>query len=270
MSPFSRDFMQANSYKQMIGRAGRAGMISSTGESILMFQINDKKKVYDLISAPSKKCESSFECNDSKAIRILVLSLIGLNLTHSGVEILNFFKQTLFYMQQKKIIDGLKKTNPVSKEKQCTSVPEEFGLISNALHYLLINKFISLKNVNDIVFDSKLLEKDNDLDETFFESKLEVTKLGIAALRGNIDLDCVHQLYKDLEIGLTSIVLSNSLHLLYLCTPYDLVNNLNGIDFETYCRKVKYDLFYEFSHLIHQKMMFIKMAFLYYYYYFPK
>ena len=37
--------------------------------------------------------------DDSKAIHLLVLSLIGLNLTHFGYNILEFFKQTLFYSQ---------------------------------------------------------------------------------------------------------------------------------------------------------------------------
>jgi len=223
----------------MIGRAGRAGMISSTGESILMFQPIDKKRVCALIRAPSKKCESSFECNDSKAIRVLVLSLIALNLTHSGHEILNFFKQTLFYIQQKKIIDDNAKKNNSNMKTSC-DVPEEFNLISNALFYLLKNKLITLKkNAKDIEFDINDLEKENDLNELFFTGKLEVKKLGIAAIKGNIDLDYVHQLYEDLAIGLKSIVLSNNLHLLYLCTPYDLVNNLNGVDFDTYCSKVK-------------------------------
>jgi len=229
--------MQANQYKQMIGRAGRAGMISSTGESILIFQSIDMKKVCSLIRAPSKKCESSFECNDSKAIRVLVLSLIALNLTHSGQEILNFFKQTLFYIQQKKIIEeNAKKANCVLSES--SDVPQEFNLISNALQYLLKNKLIILKK-NAVDYDVNDLEKENDLNKFFFTSQLEVTKLGTAAIKGNIDLDYVHQLYDDLEIGLKSIVLSNSLHLLYLCTPYDLVNSLTGVDFDTYCRKVK-------------------------------
>jgi POLQ-like helicase len=233
--------MQANQYKQMIGRAGRAGMISSTGESILIFQSIDMKKVCALIRAPSKKCESSFECNDSKAIRVLVLSLIALNLTHSGQEILNFFKQTLFYIQQKKIIEeNVKKANCILSES--SDVPQEFNLISNALQYLLKNKLITVKK-NAADYDVNDLEKENDLNMFFFTSQLEVTKLGTAAIKGNIDLDYVHQLYDDLEIGLKSIVLSNSLHLLFLCTPYDLVNSLTGVDFDTYCRKVKINYF---------------------------
>ncbi len=48
----------ANQYKQMIGRAGRAGL-SDYGESFLLFKSIEKKKVYDLISLPMKRCESS-------------------------------------------------------------------------------------------------------------------------------------------------------------------------------------------------------------------
>ena len=238
--------MQANQYKQMIGRAGRAGMISSTGESILMFQLMDKQKVYDLISGPSKTCESSFECNDYKAIRVLVLSLISLNLTHCGAEILLFFKQTLFYMQQKKRMDNAKKEkeNLFAADDTVSNkdviVPEEFSLISSALLYLAKNKFISLKKSSETVYGVEEFDKENEseLNHLFFTTHIEVTKLGTAAIKGNIDLDCVHQLYDDLNTGLKSIVLSNSLHLLYLCTPYELVNSLITVDFETYCRKV--------------------------------
>lgn len=90
--------MMANQYKQMIGRAGRAGL-SDFGESFLLFKNIDRTKVYDLISLPMKRCESSMNSEDSRATRLLVLSLIGLNLTHFGFNILEFFKQTLFYMQ---------------------------------------------------------------------------------------------------------------------------------------------------------------------------
>lgn len=88
----------ANQYKQMIGRAGRAGL-SDFGESFLLFKNQEKARVYDLISLPMKRCESSMSGEDNKATRLLVLSLIGLNLTHFGFNVLEFFKQTLFYMQ---------------------------------------------------------------------------------------------------------------------------------------------------------------------------
>ncbi len=99
-SPYvARDFLSTQQYKQMIGRAGRAGF-NVLGESVLMFNNIDRLKVYDLVSGCMKRCESSIEI-DSKAIRILVLSLIGLNISVFGFDVLNFFKKTLFYLQQK-------------------------------------------------------------------------------------------------------------------------------------------------------------------------
>lgn len=74
--------------------------------------------------------------------------------------------------------------------------------------------------------------------KTYYFSTFEITKLGTAAIKGNVDLDCVDQLHSDLKIGLKTMVLSNYLHLLYLCTPYDLVNSLINVDYDTYAHKV--------------------------------
>lgn len=45
----ARDFLKRNQYKQMVGRAGRAG-IDTEGESILITQEQDKKLVTSLIT----------------------------------------------------------------------------------------------------------------------------------------------------------------------------------------------------------------------------
>lgn len=39
-----RDFMKRSTYRQMVGRAGRAGLTES-GDSVLLCQENDKEKV---------------------------------------------------------------------------------------------------------------------------------------------------------------------------------------------------------------------------------
>lgn len=207
----------------MIGRAGRAGLIDSTGESILVFKNQDRQKVLSLITGSMKRCESSFECNSSLAFSIFVLSLIALNLTHLGSQILFFFKQTLFYLQYRNKI-GANKT-----ESNQDFIPEEFEFISNALVYLIKNGFIK---------SSGSIPSDSENTRSLFYSEFEVTQLGKAAIRGNIDLECVNQLYTDLKFGLKSLVLSNYLHLIYLCTPYELVNGLTNFDFDIYLRKV--------------------------------
>ena len=244
-SPYvAKDFLSTHQYKQMIGRAGRAGLIDSVGESILIFKNIDRVKVLDLISGPMKRCESSFQCEDSKAVRLLVLSLIGLNLTHLGSQILVFFTKTLFFMQQKSKLD--KENNESGKAKAASekfkiSVPKEFELISSALDYLLKNSLIKINDENSSssssTRSSSREKKENENLDYLYFCQFEITKLGMAAIKGNVDLDYVQQLYEDLKNGLKSMVLSNYLHLLYLCTPYDLVNSLNNVDFDIYARK---------------------------------
>lgn len=226
--------MSSNQYRQMIGRAGRAGFSDTTGESILVFKGQDKEKVLELITGPMKRCESSFQGDNSKAIRILVLSLVALNLAHLGSQIFLFFKQTLFYLQQHTRIVKSMSIELVGAEDNVAFIPDEFELISSALVYLLENSLIKVNTSGNTVADWK-----SDAKSLFF-ANFEVTQLGLAAIKGNVDLDCIHQLYSDLKSGLKCLVLSNYLHLLYLCTPYELVNSLNNVDLDIYLNKVAF------------------------------
>ena len=202
-----------------------------------MFNKPDKKKVYDLIRAPVKRCDSSFECDDSKAIRVLVLSLIGLDLAHYGYQFLLFFKLT-FYMQQKEILYKEQK----DKEKANDLVPKEFELILDALNYLAKNKIVTLKSSEFLTITENEPIKPKSNQKNLYFGLLEITKLGMATIKGNIDLDYVHQLYDDLNVGQSSIVLSNSIqliHLIYICTPYELAESSHvNLDFNTYHHKV--------------------------------
>ncbi|CAF1013243.1 unnamed protein product [Brachionus calyciflorus] len=234
------DFITNTSYRQMIGRAGRAGLIDSIGESILLFKSQDRPKVYDLITGPMKKCQSALQV-DSKALRVLVLSLIGLKMTHLGSQILLFIKQTLFYLQQgidifknKIEIDENSQVELTQDQKLLNLVPEEFQLISEALDYLLKNKLVKVQDKAEGTLTENV--STNNLKSLYY-CNFEITKLGQAAIKGNVDLDIVDLMYNDLKIGLKNMVLSNYLHLLYLCTPYDLANNLNNIDYDIYTHK---------------------------------
>ena len=192
-------------------------------------------KVYDLISGPMKRCESSIEF-DSKSIRILVLSLISLKLTPHGFDILDFFKSTLFYQQKKEPTKSKLSQSQIDSDdadENDEQIPKEFIIFYNALNYLLHNKFIQINEMKSEVKPEELT-----LNQLYF-SKYEITKLGMAAIKGGVDLDFTQQLFSDLQLGLTTMVLSNYLHLLYLCTPYELVDSLTTVDYDTYARKVR-------------------------------
>uniref|UniRef100_A0A3Q1B7A7 Helicase C-terminal domain-containing protein n=1 Tax=Amphiprion ocellaris TaxID=80972 RepID=A0A3Q1B7A7_AMPOC len=92
-SPYvASDFLKRSQYKQMVGRAGRAG-IDSVGESILILQDKDRSTAKSLVCAPMENCYSNLMMDDGKGILSLILSLVGLNLQ-------DFLRWTLLFVQQ--------------------------------------------------------------------------------------------------------------------------------------------------------------------------
>ncbi|XP_067412926.1 helicase POLQ-like isoform X2 [Emydura macquarii macquarii] len=188
------EFLKKNQYKQMIGRAGRAG-IDSAGESILIVQEKDKHLVQDLVNSPLENCYSNLLLEVTKGIQSLLLSLVGLKIARNSEEIYHFMCGTLYGVQQQFL----------SKEKSLSDVTRE------ALG-CLIEKGL-------------LKEKMTSEKEQKSQSNLEITQLGQATYKGSIDLAYCDALYRDLKKGLEGLVLESCLHLLYLTTPYDMTSH---------------------------------------------
>ncbi|XP_032004012.1 helicase POLQ-like isoform X4 [Hylobates moloch] len=192
----AKEFLKRNQYKQMIGRAGRAG-IDTIGESILILQEKDKQQVLELITKPLENCYSHLVQEFTKGIQTLFLSLIGLKIATNLDDVYHFMNGTFFGVQQKILLE----------EKSLWEITVE------SLRYLT---------------EKGLLQKD-----TIYKSEEEVqynfhiTKLGRASFKGTIDLAYCDILYRDLKKGLEGLVLESLLHLIYLTTPYDLVSQCN-------------------------------------------
>ncbi|XP_036385486.1 helicase POLQ-like [Megalops cyprinoides] len=189
-SPYvATDFLKRSQYKQMVGRAGRAG-IDTSGESILILQEKDKLMAKQLLSSPMERCYSNLMHDNGKGIQSLILSLIGLNITKSLVDIKEFMSFTLLSVQEAHIC----------QEKSLWDITQE------SVQFLKQKGLISVST---------------DLGSS---TVLTITKLGKATYKGSIDLTYSDTLYKDLLKGLESLVLNSFLHLIYLVTPYDMVS----------------------------------------------
>ncbi|KAF6037005.1 HELQ [Bugula neritina] len=181
--------LESAQYKQMIGRAGRAG-IDSSGESILIVQHKDRDKVNKLIGGPMSKCVSSLNGDDGAGMRNFVLNLIGIKLCSSVQEVYDAISSTLFAKQ--------------SSNKEAVQLACDTSLSQLASKKLVVQKC-------------------NEDGET----RLEVTDLGTAAYKGCIEVDIASVLYDDLCKAQLALSVQNYLHLIYLITPYSLVTQFS-------------------------------------------
>uniref|UniRef100_A0A8C1FFC4 Helicase POLQ-like n=2 Tax=Cyprinus carpio TaxID=7962 RepID=A0A8C1FFC4_CYPCA len=189
-SPYvATEFLKRSQYKQMVGRAGRAG-IDAMGESILILQDKDINMAKKLLSAPMEKCYSNLLHDGGRGLLSLVLSLIGLKITTTVEQVRDFMKGTLLSVQEAQ----------VSPER--------------SLWDLTVESIDTLKQ-------KSLIEVSADVNN---QTILRITRLGRATFKGSIDLSYCDLLYQDLSKGLEGLLLNSFLHLVYLVTPYDMVN----------------------------------------------
>ncbi|XP_067656722.1 helicase POLQ-like [Haliotis asinina] len=257
-------FINHSQYKQMTGRAGRAG-IDDSGESILITKKADAPKVRELLATTQEPCHSSLMYDEGKGIRSLLLSSIGLKILKSTDEILRFMKHTLLSVQAADLgcdveavtrasLNQLLKLKLV-QEARNTPDPSQNGsqkLIHDQCKDFDKSKIFSQpsprsqqsingsaagadKSVktchnNHVAMGTVAKEDGTTLDADLSNSPnvhLEVTALGRATFKGSIDTDNSRLLYDDLKRAEESLVLASYLHLLYLVTPYDMARDLH-------------------------------------------
>ncbi|CAB3374017.1 Hypothetical predicted protein [Cloeon dipterum] len=174
-----RDYLTLSQYKQMTGRAGRAGM-DDAGESILICQESELEEVKRFLRSGMTWCHSQLG-NTPSVAEGLILSLIGLDLATSCQQLCHFLRQfTLLGLQ---------------------SGQEVEQLVEKVVAELYKNQVLVLKE------DSPLLED---------TSELKVSPLGRAAMKANLTMDHAKTLLNDLSQAQGALNLLSPLHLLYL------------------------------------------------------
>lgn len=181
------EFITLSRYKQMIGRAGRAG-IDSSGESILMIKPTDRINIGKLLTSDMDSCCSNF-ITEPERLHTLLLSLVGLEIARTMQEVYSFMDKTLAAVQNR------------STGSTPSSLFEE--TISN-------------------LCDNGLLQRDARKEPVEFS----ITNLGRAAFRGGVDISTMKEFLNRLNQGLNGLVLHSHLHLLYLVTPSDFSSSI--------------------------------------------
>ncbi|XP_066141464.1 helicase POLQ-like [Euwallacea fornicatus] len=226
-SPYiGREFLNLSRYKQMVGRAGRAGL-GETGESIIVTSLVDLPRVKDLLMSPMNQAISSLHRDEGRDLRQLLLSCISLGIANTRTQLHEVAQSSLMAVQVDKLGVDIKrltdsvikklfklgalqessaKGNERSVQSQCNvtvKMDQTFECLSDTLD--LVSQVVNTKKTIVLTSNTKLI----------------VSSLGTAASKGGLHLTRAHQLYNDLYQAQKSLVLLNCLHLLYLVTPYD-------------------------------------------------
>ena len=228
-SPYvGNQFINLSRYKQMIGRAGRAGM-GNIGESILICKNNELPKVKTLLMSKMDDSLSTLHVDKDRGINNLILSATLFSIATTRSELHKLAKRTLLNIQQQRLSVNVKriadetvteflksgvikvkikeKTVDVYKPNVTVAVPSQ-GKCPNA-------KSVEIKGKKTIVLTS--------------ETELELCDLGRAAMKGCINMQSAYMLYQDLKRAQEHLVLVDYLHLLYLVTPYDIVSQVKPV-----------------------------------------
>uniref|UniRef100_A0A1I8M9D2 Helicase POLQ-like n=1 Tax=Musca domestica TaxID=7370 RepID=A0A1I8M9D2_MUSDO len=215
------EFMTLCKYKQMIGRAGRAGM-GEAGESILITSSRDNVRVGEMLFSPMDKAISSLDYDGKIGLQSLILSAIGMGMASCRADLHRLVKGTLLAVQATQL--GVSVTSMV-KEILCE-------MFKNKVLQLANNSSDAKKDVSDIMITQDLINKSNShqLPERTIKlhnnTRFQLTTIGRAAFKAGIDYKRAYAIHNELATAQKQLILTNYAHILYLVVSFN--SNANG------------------------------------------
>ncbi|RYH19302.1 hypothetical protein EON65_26265 [archaeon] len=207
-----RDFLTITNYKQMVGRAGRAGQ-SSIGESFIVVKPSDTDRAVALVNQPMPDIMSQINPyidNGSAMLKALV-EVIGLEMCYRLGDVFAYINTTLWAHQ---LDAGGVEVNE-TKDNTIKEVVQTFIKFLFELQILVkrdVSPLLSLASSNQTAPNDSLNE---------LEQEVEVTRFGKGILGSNFSVDEAIIIYQALYKAQEGLALDNYLHLMYLITPLD-------------------------------------------------
>uniref|UniRef100_A0A1B0D5R7 Helicase POLQ-like n=1 Tax=Phlebotomus papatasi TaxID=29031 RepID=A0A1B0D5R7_PHLPP len=215
-SPYiGREFITKSRYKQMVGRAGRVGMGTAYGDSIIILRSRDKPLAHDLFHSPMDTAKTSMHLCEFRGLSNLILSAISLGMATTYRQLVKLASMTLLAVQAEELsvvlrteVEGIVKKfykmNALWIKQE--SVPLDCTIKILTTQSSQVRNSPSMKK--------QIVIKSN--------SELEISNVGKAAVAACIDLDEAEKLYGELKKVQLGLVLVDYLHLLYIVTPTDV------------------------------------------------
>lgn len=211
-SPYvGKNFLTLTKYKQMVGRAGRAGKCD-TGESIMIVNPRDHQQMVNMLCSRMDETVSAFVQEDERTLlQNAVLNLLATKLATTIDDLVEFFQKSLLYVQIDRTLIGNLRKN-----------------ISNAVEELMKEKALDHKNeTSGMRHPSFTITAEKEEVEVFPDDHLEVSKLGRAAVKAGISLTEAQELRENLKNAAYNFMAYEFFHLLFIVTPEDISQSIN-------------------------------------------
>nr|XP_019557458.2 helicase POLQ-like [Aedes albopictus] len=239
-SPYiATEFLTLSRYKQMVGRAGRAGFGTNGGESILICSQKDISAVCNLLCSPMDEANSSLHADSFIHLKNLILSAVGLGICSTRNDIQKLVTKTLLAIQANRLgidlrsatdaaIGTLYKENAIkAKSDGCLRNPANMTIRFDAAdqtQYDLAgtepgrNGFREL----EVCRGAEGSSQEGKLVKTLKKSaRLEVNLLGKAAIRAGFHMERATRAYDELKRVGERLHVNDELHLLYVIVMED-------------------------------------------------
>ncbi|KAH8270007.1 hypothetical protein KR018_002133 [Drosophila ironensis] len=209
-----QEFMTLCKYKQMVGRAGRAGL-GEAGESILIAQSKDNLQVGQMLFSPMDKALSSMDQQEAVGLQSLILSVVGLNLAECRRDLNRLVNSTLLSVQASSL--------EVDIDQVVLRILRE--MFRNKVLQLTEPADKSKVNCSDIITTQDAIPSTSPAGQRRLligqSTLFKLTNIGRAAFKAGIDYKRANAMHKELKQAQQQLILSNYCHLLYLIVCFN-------------------------------------------------